>query len=160
MTQNKIPLAIGQGVQAPQPGIAVSPSWYARLSATVFAGRYDRQVEECLPVQPGSALDVHTTRLTASAERERLARTLRSALQDGKTPRPGVVSARIPVHRAAITAVEDVVDDVTLRLHAPLPVRARGMARLRLLLADGAGPLYRAGRGSLAAELRGVLAAL
>jgi hypothetical protein len=34
------------------------------------------------------------------------------------------------------------------------------MARLRLLLADGAGPLYRAGRGSLAAELRGVLAAL
>jgi len=39
-------------------------------------------------------------------------------------------------------------------------VRARGMARLRMLLSDGTGPLYRAGRGSLAAELRGVLAAL
>jgi hypothetical protein len=29
-----------------------------------------------------------------------------------------------------------------------------------LLLADGVGPIYRAGRGSLRAELRGVLAAL
>jgi hypothetical protein len=160
MTQNKIPLAVGQGAQTPRPGSAVSPSWFARLSATMFAGRYDRQVEKCLPVEPGSALYVHAARLTASGERERLARALRSALQDGKTPRPGVISARISVHRAAIAAVEDVVDDVTLRLHAPMAVRARGMARLRLLLADGAGPLFHPNRGSLAAELRGVLAAL
>jgi hypothetical protein len=34
------------------------------------------------------------------------------------------------------------------------------MARLRLLLSDGAGPIYRPGSGSLIAELRGVLAAL
>jgi hypothetical protein len=47
-----------------------------------------------------------------------------------------------------------------LLLHSPRPVRARGVARLRLLLSDGTGPLYRSGRGSLAAELRGVLAAL
>jgi len=40
------------------------------------------------------------------------------------------------------------------------PVRARGMARLRILLSDGRGPLYRTGRGTLGAALRGVLAAL
>ena len=34
------------------------------------------------------------------------------------------------------------------------------MARLRMLLSDGRGPLYRAGAGSLTAALRGVLAAL
>ncbi len=54
----------------------------------------------------------------------------------------------------------EVIDDITLLLHSPRPVRARGMARLRMLLSDGRGPMYRNGRGSLAAELRGVLAAL
>jgi hypothetical protein len=43
----------------------------------------------------------------------------------------------------------------TLRLHSQRPVTARGMAELRLLLADGGGPLYRYGRG----DLRGRLAA-
>jgi hypothetical protein len=36
----------------------------------------------------------------------------------------------------------------------------RGMARLRILLADGRGPLYRSGAGSLNAALKGALAAL
>jgi hypothetical protein len=160
MTQNKIPLAIGQGSQTPQSGTAVSAPWHTRLAATVFAGRYDRQVEDCVPIQPGSALDVHASRLTATDQRERLARALRSAQRRAQAPSTGVVSSRIPLDRAGLTAARDVIDDVTLRLHAPLPVHARGMARLRLLLSDGTGPLFRADQGSLAAELRGVLAAL
>jgi hypothetical protein len=64
------------------------------------------------------------------------------------------------VHRAGVVAAEDLIDDVTLLLHSPRPVRARGMARLRLLLSDGAGPLYGPGCGNLIAALRGVLAAL
>jgi len=39
-------------------------------------------------------------------------------------------------------------------------VHPRGMARLRMLLTDGTGPLYDGGSGSLAAELRAVAAAL
>ncbi len=129
----------------------------------MFAGRYDRRVEACVPVQPGSALAVHTARLTSSGEREQLARTLRSVLRQAKQLQRGEctgITFRMPVQSAAITAAEALVDEVTLRLHAPLPVRPRGMARLRLLLADGTGPLNHAGRGSLVAALRGVLAAL
>ena len=74
--------------------------------------------------------------------------------------RQGHPVVSIPVHRAGVVAAEELIDDVTLVLHSPRPVRARGMARLRLLLSDGAGPLYRPGSGSLIAELRGVLAAL
>lgn len=47
-----------------------------------------------------------------------------------------------------------------LRLHSPRPVTARGMARLRLLLADGGGPLYRFGRGDLEGRLMAAFAAL
>jgi hypothetical protein len=39
-------------------------------------------------------------------------------------------------------------------------VSARGVARLRLLLSDGAGPMYWYGGGDLGAELRAVLAQL
>ena len=69
-------------------------------------------------------------------------------------------SGRVPMHRANIASAEALIDEVTLRLHAPHPVSARGMARLRQLLSDGTGPLYRHGRGDLAGRLGAVLAAL
>ncbi len=59
-----------------------------------------------------------------------------------------------------ITAAEHLIDQVTLRLHSPRPVSALGMARLRLILSDGTGPLYRFGRGDLAGRLGAALAEL
>lgn len=131
----------------------------ARLRARLFAGRLDREVEAGIVPLAGSSLAVHTARLTSVDEREALARTLRQALVDPQLDRPGF-SPRVPVHPERLAGCRRVIDDITLLLHAPRPVRARGMARLRMLLSDGTGPLYRNGRGSLAAELRGVLAAL
>ena len=163
MTQNKIhPDLLGLGPQVrhrQHPNAASTASWVARLSARIFADRLDREVETGVTALPGSALAVHVARLTSTREREQLARGLRSALREANDA-GGPISSRMPVSRAGLRAVADLVDEVTLRLHAPSPVRARGTARLRMLLGDGTGPLYHAGRGSLPAELRGVLAAL
>jgi hypothetical protein len=52
------------------------------------------------------------------------------------------------------------IDDITLRLHSPRQVTARGMALLRILLADGGGPLYRYGRGDLYGKLTAAFTAL
>jgi hypothetical protein len=131
----------------------------SRLKARLFAGRLDRQVEAGILPLPGSSLAVHIVRLTSAGEREALARTLRQALEEMRYGRQGI-SSRIPVHPERLASCRGVIDDITLLLHSPRLVRARGMARLRLLISDGRGPLYRNGRGSLAAELRGVLAAL
>ena len=49
---------------------------------------------------------------------------------------------------------------ITLRLHSPRHVSATGMARLRLLLSDGCGPMYEWGRGDLGDRLRAAAAAL
>jgi hypothetical protein len=59
-----------------------------------------------------------------------------------------------------VTAAEHLIDRVTLRLHAAEPVSALGMARLRRILADGTGPLYRSGRGDLTGRLGAALAEL
>ena len=148
------------GPDAPEPpAVCQDATLVTRLRARLHAGRLDRDVDNGVAPVPGSPLAVHMARLTSMSEREALARSLRQALADLHRERPAF-SPRVPVHVERLASCEDVIDDITLRLHGPRPVRARGMARLRMLLSDGTGPLYRTGRGSLAAGLRGVLAAL
>jgi hypothetical protein len=60
----------------------------------------------------------------------------------------------VPVHRRNVTAAEDVIDMITLWLHSPRHVSATGMARLRLVLSDGCGPMYEWGHGDLGDRLR------
>ena len=111
------------------------------------------------PHPAGSALAAHEARLTSSTEREAIARSLRATVADARG-RGLLLSSRVPLHVPNIAAAEDVIDAVTLRLHSPRPVSARGMARLRQILGDGTGPLYRYGRGDLRGRLGAALAAL
>ena len=133
----------------------------ARLWARLFAHRYDQQIDLQTTVEPGSPLAVHMVRLVSRREREELAAALTLVLHDAAHP-PGVrhPSSRIPIHSEGVAQSADLVRDALARLLGPLPVRARGIARLRLLLTDGLGPMYRPGTASLSAVLRGVLAAL
>jgi len=135
------------------------PSIRACVTARLRAARFDRALAVGVPAPAGSALAVHAARLTAVAERHAVARALRRAVRDAKDTR-ATQSGRVPMHRANIASAEALIDEVRLRLHMPHPVSARGMARLRQLLSDGTGPLYRYGRGDLAGRLGAVLAAL
>jgi hypothetical protein len=135
------------------------PSLAARLQARTFAAKFDRQVAAGAVPQPGTPLAAHVARLTSVKERENVARAFRRVLQGGPQAR-AAVQVRIPMFSNRITESRDVIDDITLRLHSPRPVNAEGMARLRMLLSDGTGPLYFQGHGQLADELRTALAAL
>ena len=59
-----------------------------------------------------------------------------------------------------IVNAEPTIDRVIALLTAHHPVRSQGIARLRLLLSDGGGPIYLGGCGNLQEELHGVIAAL
>ena len=102
-------------------------STLTKLRARLFIGRLDRQVAAGDPAPIGSALAVHTARLTSTREREQLARALRACVRDARAGR-ATLSSRVPVHRAGVLAAEDLIDKVTLALHSPRPVRARGCA--------------------------------
>jgi hypothetical protein len=135
------------------------PSLAARVTARLRAYQLDRQLAVGVPAPAGSALAVHQARLVTVAEREAIACTLRQALDDanaGASP----LSSRIPLHPTNIVAAEDLIDAITLRLHSLRPVSPRGMARLRVVLSDGSGPMYRFGRGDLSGRLGAALAAL
>jgi hypothetical protein len=130
-----------------------------RVIAMVMANKFDRMLAVGVAASHGSALAVHAARLTSIEEREAIARSLRRSVDDAGN-RDAPVSSRIPLNVPNITAAQDRIDEVTLRLHSPRPVTPRGVARLRLLLTDGAGPFYRYGHGDLEGRLGAALAAL
>lgn len=136
------------------------PFW-KRMWARFFASRYDQQIERGVTVAAGTPLAAHYARLASRREREEMAETLTILLQDaGRLSGDRGTAMRVPILTEDVRRSSDVVEDVLARLLGPLPVRARGMARLRILLGDGRGPVYRSGHGTLAAAMRGVLAAL
>lgn len=135
------------------------PSTAARLQAWVFAAAFDRQVIAGDIPAPGSALAAHVIRLSTVRERENVARALRNVLRGGPNNKL-VAQVRIPVSADRIDGCRDIIDDITLHLHSQRPVSVEGMARLRLLLSDGTGPLYFQGNSDLEAELRDALAML
>ena len=134
-------------------------SVHARILALLLAGRFDRALAVGVPAPIGSALAVHAARLTSVAERQAVAGVLRRAVRDAKGGR-AQRSGGVLMHRANIASAEALINQVVQRLDAPHPVSVRGMARLRQLLSDGAGPLYRPGSGDLTGRLGAALAAL
>ena len=130
-----------------------------RVIARVLAGKFDRMLAVGVPAPQGSALAVHAARLMSVHEREVVARSLRRTVDDAYS-RNALRTSRTALHVPNIKAAKDRIDQVTLRLHSPRPVTARGIARLRVLLSDGAGPMYRYGRGDLEGRLGAALAAL
>ena len=141
------------------PGSWVPPTLIVRLVAWLLASRYDRRLAVGATADPGSPLAHHAHRLGTIAEREAIARSLRRSLAEARRA-PSPWAARSWVHRPNLRAAADVIDTVTLRLHSPRPVGVMGMARLRVLLTDGTGPFFVAGRGDLDGRLRAALAAL
>jgi hypothetical protein len=141
------------------PNTFAEPSMITRVIAQLFATRFDNQIAAGVAPEPGSALAAHVSRLASAGERRKLAEALQHSVSETHSRRPRM-SATIPVDRSAVVAAVGVIDQVALRLRGPRPVSARGVARLRLLLSDGGGPLYWSGGGDLGAELRLVLAQL
>src|SRR5689334_984596 len=75
---------------------ASRPSLIARVIARLRADEFDHQLAVGVPAPAGSALAAHQVRLTSTAEREAIARSLRRAVSDSHTG--AVFSSRIPVH--------------------------------------------------------------
>jgi hypothetical protein len=110
-----------------------------RLRARLGAFRLDRAIAA------GAAPDTDAA-LTLRAEKlldERTRRQLGSALWKASTqvdPRP--IGTRVSPSRRALLDASDLLNRLALRLLAPAPVEARGVAHARLLLSDGSGPLF------------------
>ncbi|GAB3240912.1 hypothetical protein [Mycolicibacterium hippocampi] len=136
-----------------------SGSLTARVAAWTFANRFDEQLSLGFTGKAGTALALHADRLRSRRERQSIARSLHRAVV-GAHDRRWWLSPRLPLHHHNIRNAEDTVRLIVDRLQSPSPVTAVGMARLRRVLTDGAGPFYLCGNGDLDGRLRAALSAL
>jgi hypothetical protein len=130
-----------------------------RLVARLRTYHLDRRLAAGVPPERSAALSLRAAELIAPGLGAALARRFEAVVAeaDGRLlPR-----ARVAVRRRAVFEAAPDLDALARRLAAPEPRAARGVAQARLLLVEGAGPLYsHRGGENLTAAVRRARAAL
>ena len=120
-----------------------APGAVARLAARVRGRGLDRALINGADPAASAALAARAAQLTGEAQRSAVADALERWLDMSARARRWAV---IPSRRA-IEANRAELRDLVAMLRAPRPVYARGVAMLRRLVRDGAGPAYAEAQG-------------
>jgi hypothetical protein len=128
--------------------------WWNHVLVRVRASALDQELATGASPESNLALAVHAGRLCNPAQRHVLARSLTQIAAASSSPAGRRLKA--PVCRPAVHRARAELAAVADRLVATGPVDVEGVARVRRLVADGTGPLYRPGSAD---QLRGELAA-
>ena len=112
-----------------------------RLVARVRAARLDDELARGVAPEASVALLLRAQTLIAPSTRAALATQIQRILRDALSGYVWVISRVTPRRRAVLDAAEE-LEALAHRLVEPGPVSADGVARVRLLLTDGCGPLY------------------
>ena len=130
--------------------------WH-RLLARCLAPSLDQQLADGVRPEASAALAARAMVLTSVRYRCGLAASLRRMLAASASPhaRPRPMAAarsagaarqpHVPLRRDQIAGSASELDGLARSLAGPSPVPAQGVAMVSQLLADGGGPLYRAG---------------
>ena len=115
-----------------------------RLSARVHADRWDHELARGSSPEGSAPLALHAQALASASCRRELAASLCRILDDAGGNHVPDWNALGPRHHSAhVLAARREIEVLVGLLLAPAPVSTRGVARVRLLLTDGGGPLYR-----------------
>jgi hypothetical protein len=141
MTETMASHALGSGrSQARGPGRLVS------LRARVRHESLDRELASGIAPWRSPAHAARALQLTSARRRDTYAVGLERVLAETeRPPRNTRFSGVVTPNAAAVILCAPTIWEIVATLRAPAPVSAEGMARLRALLCDGAGPLYCAG---------------
>jgi hypothetical protein len=111
-----------------------------RLTARLRTAALDRALAAGTSPESSVALAVHAEHLHNGAQRSLLARSLRRV--GASSEAPSFQHRHAPFDREAVRRARAELDALAARLASSEPLDARGVARVRTLLADGTGPLY------------------
>ena len=143
---------------AEQGLVLVEPGAADRLGCALRSRRLDRELAAGLRPEGSPRRSLWAALLVAPVQRRRLATTLERLVAAAHDPGTRPARRLPPPTRTRIRACTPDLRRLAGRLAAPQPVAAAGMARVRLLLVDGGGPLH--GPAPAAALRRAVAEAL
>ena len=134
---------------------------WERLLARVCAARLDRELARGASPDASAALALRARALLRPDTQSQLAQRVARVLAEGTGPPPRVMGSRFPVRRNSVQAAAATFKLLVDRLLAPGPLPVQGIAMVRNLLTDGAGPIYHPGsREELCSSLETALAIL
>jgi hypothetical protein len=113
-----------------------------RLLSHVMADRLDRALADGTSPEASGLLFLRATQLVRPATRIALAAGIDRILRRAVEPSPSPLVSRVWVNTAGVLEARFPLQTLVERLAAQTPVAARGVAGARLLVTDGAGPLY------------------
>jgi len=116
---------------------------WEQFVSRVRAYRLDHDIAAGASPESSPLLALRAQALVRPAMRQALARSVERLLEEAaRGPAPPSFGLRVPVRRDRILESADALQMLIDRLLAPVPVPARGVAGVRILLTDGAGSLY------------------
>ena len=121
--------------------LAARPRLRDRLTARWRAMRLDSELAAGAAPGERAALAIRAEALGETRIRSVLADGIRRVLAEARGTRR-LFLAQVPLHRRAVLAAAEQLEELAARLLAPGPLAARGIAQVRLLLTDGRSPLY------------------
>ena len=131
----------------------------AGLSARLRGPRLDRALAGGADPTSTMALARRASWLTADRQRERMAEAINRLLAASR--RAPTWTSAVPLNRSQISTARALLLQIEAILLSEGPIYCQGIAMLRLLISDGASPLYSPARpGSLSIHLEAILEAL
>jgi hypothetical protein len=126
----------------------------------VRSHRLDRGLASGLSPDSSAALSLRAHTLIGARARAVLARSLRNLVEDAQRPLQPL-SLGLPICRRKILRSRNTLEKLAERLVSRDPLDVAGVAKVRLLLSDGCGPVYdRPGADDLEPALQEALDAL
>jgi hypothetical protein len=108
----------------------------------------------------GPELELRTRQLLSTSERDRIATGIEQSVAQAASQWPPAPAQFVPLGSPRIRECAPELLTIARRLRDGDPIDVRGVAMASQLLYDGAGPLYRDGRGDLLDRARSVRLAL
>jgi hypothetical protein len=112
----------------------------ANLYAHLRSARLDRELAAGIPIDASPVLAVRARTLARRSEREQLGHQLRRIVREAHAPARRRM--RVPIARERVLAAEQELALLASRLESSQAVAVTGLAKVRVLLRDGCGPLY------------------
>ena len=109
-----------------------------RIHARVRTTSLDHQLAAGASPESSVPIALHAARLYRPKERRSLAASLREVAGAAR----GARRTRAPINRESVQLARAELETLAGRLESDGPIDVRGIARVRMLLGDGTGPLY------------------
>jgi hypothetical protein len=112
-----------------------------RVCAQLRSHGLDRALASGVSPDSSAALSLRAQALISARARRALARSLQRLIEDARRPL-GPFTPMVPICRRKILRSRESLEQLAARLLSGDPVDACGMAKVRLLVTDGSGPVY------------------